>query len=133
MYVNNIRIERISSCCEYKNKKGAKLGTGTLQFLSVQGAAPCFKCNIRKGLIKDKPDPAPRPVSRLSSKSGKSKNSENSASESYSAPRINKSEPENEPEVEPEIEPVVEPEIEPEIEPEADVESEPETVDERVQ
>jgi len=68
MYVNNIRIERISSCCEYKHTKGAKLGTGTLQFLSVEGAAPCFKCNVRRGYLKEKPDPAPRPVSRASSK-----------------------------------------------------------------
>ena len=52
MYVNNIRIERISSCCEYKHTKGAKLGTGTLQFLSVEGAAPCFKCNVRRGYLK---------------------------------------------------------------------------------
>ena len=52
MYVNNIRVERISSCCEYKYKKGAKLGTGTLQFISVDGAAPCFKCNVRNNIIK---------------------------------------------------------------------------------
>ena len=52
MYVNNIRVERISSCCEYKYKKGAKLGTGTLQFISVEGAAPCFKCNVRNNIIK---------------------------------------------------------------------------------
>ena len=76
MYVNNIRIERISSCCEYKHTKGAKLGTGTLQFLSVEGAAPCFKCNVRRGYLKEKPDPAPRPVSRASSKKSH-----------YSAPR----------------------------------------------
>ena len=54
MYVNNIRIERISSCCEYKYNKGAKLGTGTIQFLSVEGAAPCFKCNVRRGYLKVK-------------------------------------------------------------------------------
>ena len=52
MYVNSIRIERISGCCEYRFKKGSKLGTGTLKFLSVSGAAPCFRCNVRKGLIK---------------------------------------------------------------------------------
>ena len=52
MYVNNIRVERISSCCEYKYTKGAKLGTGTIQFLSVEGAAPCFKCNVRRGYLK---------------------------------------------------------------------------------
>ena len=92
MYVNNIRIERISSCCEYKYNKGAKLGTGTIQFLSVEGAAPCFKCNVRRGYLKvqnykkrffdektkiqEKPDPAPRPVSRASSiKSRSSKKS----------------------------------------------------------
>jgi len=67
MYVNSIRIERISGCCEYRFKKGSKLGTGTLKFLSVSGAAPCFRCNVRKGLIKDKPDPAPRPKSRTDS------------------------------------------------------------------
>ena len=33
MYVNSVRVERVSACCEYKFKKGAKLGTGTLQFL----------------------------------------------------------------------------------------------------
>jgi len=80
MYVNNIRVERISSCCEYKYKKGAKLGTGTLQFISVEGAAPCFKCNVRNNIIKDKPDPAPRPISRNDSKA-----------ESQSAPRSHQS------------------------------------------
>jgi len=87
MYVNNIRVERISSCCEYKYKKGAKLGTGTLQFISVEGAAPCFKCNVRNNIIKDKPDPAPRPISRNDSKA-----------ESQSAPRSHQSQS-DEPEI----------------------------------
>jgi hypothetical protein len=98
MYVNNIRVERISSCCEYKYKKGAKLGTGTLQFLSVEGAAPCFKCNVRNNIIKDKPDPAPRPISRNDSKA-----------ESQSAPRSHQSqsdEPSNETDQEDDVEAV---------------------------
>jgi len=87
MYVNNIRVERISSCCEYKYKKGAKLGTGTLQFISVEGSAPCFKFNVRNNIIKDKPDPAPRPISRNDSKA-----------ESQSAPRSHQSQS-DEPEI----------------------------------
>jgi hypothetical protein len=52
MYVNNIRVERISACCEYRFKKGSKLGTGSIKFLGVKGAAPCFRCNVRKGMVK---------------------------------------------------------------------------------
>ena len=47
VYVNSIRVERISACCEYRYKKGQKLGCGTIRLMSVKGAAPCYACNIR--------------------------------------------------------------------------------------
>ena len=39
---------RLSSCCEYKHKPGHILGgkNGHFQFVMVEGAAPCYRCQI---------------------------------------------------------------------------------------
>lgn len=39
---------RLSSCCEYKHKPGHVLGgkNGHFQFVMVEGAAPCYRCQI---------------------------------------------------------------------------------------
>ncbi|XP_046865064.1 glutamate-rich protein 3-like isoform X2 [Xenia sp. Carnegie-2017] len=48
MYVDTIQDIRLSSCCEYKHKPGHILGgkNGHFHFVNVEGAAPCYRCQI---------------------------------------------------------------------------------------
>ncbi|MEE6494742.1 hypothetical protein FKM82_001860 [Ascaphus truei] len=57
-YINGIQVDRLSSCCEYKHRKGARLGgkNGYFRFINVEGASPCYRCIIAMGLDK-KPSP----------------------------------------------------------------------------
>ncbi|XP_053326325.1 glutamate-rich protein 3 [Spea bombifrons] len=60
-YINGIQVDRLSSCCEYKHRKGARLGgkNGNFGFINVEGASPCYRCIIAMGLDK-KPSPPPK-------------------------------------------------------------------------
>ncbi|XP_066933673.1 glutamate-rich protein 3-like [Clytia hemisphaerica] len=51
--IDGIKNIRISSCCEYKHKPGYRLGGKNSQFglISVQGAAPCYRCQVRLNLL----------------------------------------------------------------------------------
>uniref|UniRef100_A0AAQ6IRX1 DUF4590 domain-containing protein n=1 Tax=Anabas testudineus TaxID=64144 RepID=A0AAQ6IRX1_ANATE len=62
-YVNGLQVERLSSCCEFKHRKGSRLGGrhGHFGFTSIEGASPCYKCIIAMGLDK-KPIPPPKRV-----------------------------------------------------------------------
>ncbi|XP_038601873.1 glutamate-rich protein 3 isoform X2 [Tachyglossus aculeatus] len=60
-FLNGMQLDRLSSCCEYKYRKGARLGgrRGYFGFVGVEGAAPCYRCIIAMGLDK-KPSPPPK-------------------------------------------------------------------------
>ncbi|XP_034035524.1 glutamate-rich protein 3 [Thalassophryne amazonica] len=62
-FLNGLQVERLSSCCEFKHRKGSRLGGrhGHFGFISVKGASPCYKCIIAVGLDK-KPLPPPQRV-----------------------------------------------------------------------
>ncbi|KAM8887743.1 glutamate-rich protein 3 [Synchiropus picturatus] len=62
-FLNGLQVERLSSCCEFKHRKGPRLGGrhGHFGFTSVEGASPCYKCIISMGLDK-KPTPPPKRV-----------------------------------------------------------------------
>ncbi|KAJ7337755.1 hypothetical protein OS493_007908 [Desmophyllum pertusum] len=47
-YIDGMQDIRLSSCCEYKHKPGHVLGgkNGHFQFVVVEGAAPCYRCQI---------------------------------------------------------------------------------------
>ncbi|KAK2907774.1 glutamate-rich protein 3 [Channa argus] len=62
-FLNGLQVERLSSCCEFKHRKGSRLGGrhGHFGFSSVMGACPCYKCIIAMGLDK-KPIPPPNRV-----------------------------------------------------------------------
>ncbi|KAM3620356.1 uncharacterized protein V6R79_021988 [Siganus canaliculatus] len=62
-FLNGLQVERLSSCCEFKHRKGSRLGGrhGHFGFTSVEGASPCYKCIIAVGLDK-KPTPPPKRV-----------------------------------------------------------------------
>uniref|UniRef100_A0A8D3E9W1 DUF4590 domain-containing protein n=1 Tax=Scophthalmus maximus TaxID=52904 RepID=A0A8D3E9W1_SCOMX len=62
-FLNGLQVERLSSCCEFKHRKGPRLGGrhGHFGFFSVEGASPCYKCIIAMGLDK-KPTPPPKRV-----------------------------------------------------------------------
>ncbi|XP_024859700.1 glutamate-rich protein 3 isoform X2 [Kryptolebias marmoratus] len=74
-YLNGLQVERLSSCCEFKHRKGPRLGGrhGHFGFSSVEGASPCYKCIIAMGLDK-KPTPPP--------KKGKGDNAQEQSAES---------------------------------------------------
>ncbi|XP_067419421.1 glutamate-rich protein 3 [Emydura macquarii macquarii] len=57
-FLNGIQVDRLSSCCEYKHRKGARLGGkhGYFGFVNVDRASPCYRCIIAMGLDK-KPSP----------------------------------------------------------------------------
>ena len=47
-YLNGIIVERLSACCEYKHKKGSKLGAKSSHFgfVKIEGVHPCYKCLV---------------------------------------------------------------------------------------
>lgn len=51
--LNGVCNIRVSSCCEYKHKPGYRIGGKSSHFslVQVQGAAPCYKCQIRLGML----------------------------------------------------------------------------------
>ncbi|KAG7230854.1 hypothetical protein INR49_019668 [Caranx melampygus] len=58
-FLNGLQVERLSSCCEFKHRKGSRLGGrhGHFGFSSVEGASPCY--NNGSG---QKPTPPPKRV-----------------------------------------------------------------------
>ncbi|XP_040264533.1 glutamate-rich protein 3 isoform X2 [Bufo bufo] len=74
-YINGIQVDRLSSCCEYKHRKGARLGgkNGYFQFINIEGASPCYRCIISMGLDKK---PSPPPKSRTTEKDKKDREEE---------------------------------------------------------
>ncbi|XP_029562319.1 glutamate-rich protein 3 [Salmo trutta] len=62
-FLNGLQVERLSSCCEFKHRKGSRLGGrhGHFGFSSTEGASPCYRCIIAMGLDK-KPTPPPKRV-----------------------------------------------------------------------
>ncbi|KAK5907518.1 hypothetical protein CesoFtcFv8_005360 [Champsocephalus esox] len=62
-FLNGLQVERLSSCCEFKHRKGSRLGGrhGHFGFCGVEGASPCYRCIIAMGLDK-KPTPPPKRV-----------------------------------------------------------------------
>ncbi|ETE71292.1 hypothetical protein L345_02895, partial [Ophiophagus hannah] len=57
-YLNGIQVARLSSCCEYKHRKGTRLGgkRGYFGFINVERSSPCYRCIITMGLDR-KPTP----------------------------------------------------------------------------
>lgn len=44
-FLNGLQVERLSSCCEFKHRKGSRLGGrhGHFGFVGVEAASPCYK------------------------------------------------------------------------------------------
>ncbi|XP_068599665.1 glutamate-rich protein 3 [Brachionichthys hirsutus] len=51
-FLNGLQVERVSSCCEFKHRKGSRLcgRHRHFGFYGVEGASPCYKCIIAMGL-----------------------------------------------------------------------------------
>ncbi|KAI1883106.1 hypothetical protein AGOR_G00241820 [Albula goreensis] len=60
-FLNGMQVERLSSCCEFRHRRGSRMGAkhGHFGFISVEGASPCYKCIIALGLDR-KPIPPPK-------------------------------------------------------------------------
>uniref|UniRef100_UPI00398F5467 glutamate-rich protein 3 isoform X2 n=1 Tax=Pristiophorus japonicus TaxID=55135 RepID=UPI00398F5467 len=71
-FLNGIQVDRLSSCCEYKHRRGSRLGGkhAYFAFLDVDGASPCYRCIIAMGLDK-KPTPPPKRMKEEAEKEGK--------------------------------------------------------------
>ncbi|KAL8572572.1 hypothetical protein ACOMHN_017206 [Nucella lapillus] len=52
LYVDGQMDSRVSTCCEYRHSRGAKIGgkQGHFSLLRVSGAVPCYKCQVAKGV-----------------------------------------------------------------------------------
>uniref|UniRef100_A0A8D2DFU3 DUF4590 domain-containing protein n=1 Tax=Sciurus vulgaris TaxID=55149 RepID=A0A8D2DFU3_SCIVU len=61
-FLNGMQVNRLSSCCEYKHRKGSRLGgrRGYFGFVCVERASPCYKCIIAMGLDKKTSSMKPR-------------------------------------------------------------------------
>ncbi|KAJ8270897.1 hypothetical protein GJAV_G00120500 [Gymnothorax javanicus] len=59
---NGIQVERLSSCCEFRYRRGSRLGGkhGLFALTAVDGASPCYRCIIALGLDKKPTPPAPK-------------------------------------------------------------------------
>lgn len=44
-YLNGIQVDRLSSCCEYKHRRGTRLGGkhGHFGFVNVERSSPCYR------------------------------------------------------------------------------------------
>ncbi|XP_076438005.1 uncharacterized protein LOC143277146 isoform X2 [Babylonia areolata] len=51
LYVDGQMDSRVSTCCEYRHSRGAKIGgrQGHFSLLRVTGAVACYKCQVVKG------------------------------------------------------------------------------------
>ncbi|KAG3283385.1 glutamate rich 3 [Ictidomys tridecemlineatus] len=61
-FLNGLQVNRLSSCCEFKHRKGSRLGgrRGYFGFVCVEKASPCYKCIIAMGLDKKPSSMKPR-------------------------------------------------------------------------
>ncbi|KAM5270631.1 glutamate-rich protein 3 isoform 2-T2 [Hipposideros larvatus] len=61
-FLNGMQVNRLSSCCEYKHRKGSRLGgkRGYFGFVCVERSSPCYKCIIAMGLDKKPTSPKPK-------------------------------------------------------------------------
>ncbi|CAK7304331.1 Glutamate-rich protein 3 [Vulpes lagopus] len=61
-FLNGMQVNRLSSCCEYKHRKGSRLGgkRGYFGFVCVERSSPCYKCIIAMGLDKNTTSSKPR-------------------------------------------------------------------------
>ncbi|XP_061267557.1 glutamate-rich protein 3 isoform X3 [Bos javanicus] len=74
-FLNGIQVNRLSSCCEYKHRKGSRLGgkRGYFGFVCVERSSPCYKCIIAMGLDKKTTSPKPRKEKNAEKKEGQKK------------------------------------------------------------
>ncbi|XP_069863399.1 glutamate-rich protein 3 isoform X2 [Dipodomys merriami] len=72
-FLNGIQVNRLSSCCEYKHRKGSRLGgkRGYFGFVCVEKASPCYKCIIAMGLDRKPPLAKPRKEKNNEKREGK--------------------------------------------------------------
>nr|XP_028587938.1 glutamate-rich protein 3 [Podarcis muralis] len=79
-YLNGMQVDRLSTCCEYKHRKGTRLGGkhGYFGLVNVERSAPCYRCIIAMGL--DKKPSAPKKKIAVADEEKK----EDSAKEEYS-------------------------------------------------
>ncbi|XP_049559103.1 glutamate-rich protein 3 isoform X5 [Orcinus orca] len=71
-FLNGIQVDRLSSCCEYKHRKGSRLGgkRGYFGFVCVERSSPCYKCIIAMGLDKKTTSPKPRKEKSIERREG---------------------------------------------------------------
>uniref|UniRef100_A0A8C6DNT5 Glutamate rich 3 n=1 Tax=Moschus moschiferus TaxID=68415 RepID=A0A8C6DNT5_MOSMO len=74
-FLNGIQVNRLSSCCEYKHRKGSRLGgkRGYFGFVCVERSSPCYKCIIAMGLDKKTTSPKPRKEKNTEKREGQKK------------------------------------------------------------
>ncbi|XP_077784703.1 glutamate-rich protein 3 isoform X3 [Podarcis muralis] len=79
-YLNGMQVDRLSTCCEYKHRKGTRLGGkhGYFGLVNVERSAPCYRCIIAMGLDK-KPSPPKKKIAVADEEK-----KEDSAKEEYS-------------------------------------------------
>ncbi|GFO02013.1 glutamate-rich protein 3-like isoform x4 [Plakobranchus ocellatus] len=62
IYVDGKMDCRVSTCCEYRHHKGGRIGgkKGHFSISGIQGAVPCYKCQVEKGIRVGTQAPRPK-------------------------------------------------------------------------
>ncbi|RUS88027.1 hypothetical protein EGW08_004193, partial [Elysia chlorotica] len=62
IYVDGKMDCRVSTCCEYRHQKGGRIGgkKGHFSISGIQGAVPCYKCQVEKGIRVGNQAPRPK-------------------------------------------------------------------------
>ncbi|GFS02228.1 glutamate-rich 3 [Elysia marginata] len=62
IYIDGKMDCRVSTCCEYRHHKGGRIGgkKGHFSISGIQGAVPCYKCQVEKGIRVGNQAPRPK-------------------------------------------------------------------------
>ncbi|KAK3786998.1 hypothetical protein RRG08_052631 [Elysia crispata] len=62
IYIDGKMDCRVSTCCEYRHQKGGRIGgkKGHFSISGIQGAVPCYKCQVEKGIRVGNQAPRPK-------------------------------------------------------------------------
>ncbi|KAF7231802.1 hypothetical protein EG68_09130 [Paragonimus skrjabini miyazakii] len=81
LYIDGTQDSRISACCEYRHKRGVRIGGkhGHFVYSHVEGSIPCFKCQAARSVREEKRRKRKQAVRQAESGATGTKNDEQTA------------------------------------------------------
>lgn len=67
IYLAGILYTRVSACCEYRHRKGTRIGgpQGLFSLVNVKGASPCARCQVNRQMMEAKKQKRPKTDTKL--------------------------------------------------------------------